>query len=84
MFGVTAGADAHPWQMDIGAAQWTALVLGGALAMWSTPMRLAAERAWSGLGRSRVAEGALVVLAYIACCATMAVGTYNPFIYFHF
>lgn len=64
----------HPWQMDVHAAQWTALVVGAALALWRSPPPL----------RQPLLQAMAGALGLLACAASLAAGTYNPFIYFHF
>lgn len=70
------GADplAHPWQIAVQPAQWTALVIGAALAVWRSPPLL----------RQRLLQTLAGGAALVACAASLAAGTYNPFIYFHF
>ena len=69
-----AAPQAHPWQMAVQAAQWTALAVGGALALWRSPPRL----------HNRLLQTLAGAAALAACAASLAAGTYNPFIYFHF
>ncbi|MEN9868869.1 MAG: hypothetical protein RL748_4459, partial [Pseudomonadota bacterium] len=64
----------HPWQMEVHAQQWCAIVIGSILALWRNPPPL----------RSVLARAAFSALALILCSASLAAGTYNPFIYFHF
>lgn len=64
----------HPWQMDIHAEQWTALIIGAALSL----MRV--QPTIRSLPVKVVASGSALLL----CAANLAGGTYNPFIYFHF
>jgi alginate O-acetyltransferase complex protein AlgI len=75
------GAMAHPWQLDIGPPQWTALAAGCALSMWRPPQRW--NRAASSSIYTALTAGATLV-ALILCGASLAGGTYNPFIYFRF
>ncbi|MES2300261.1 MAG: MBOAT family protein [Pseudomonadota bacterium] len=85
MFGFgSVATQLHPWQMDVGAAQWSTLAIGTILALWSEPLERAMARALPAPLRSFKLKGAAVLVAYLACIATLAVGTYNPFIYFHF
>lgn len=80
LFGLsTADQLAHPWQMDVHGAQWAALAIGGVLALWRAPP--AALSHPMSLQPLRVAAGAL---GLALCAASLAAGTYNPFIYFHF
>jgi alginate O-acetyltransferase complex protein AlgI len=71
-----ASADplAHPWQKAIQPAQWSALAVGLALAVWRTPPAL----------NNRLLQALAGGAALTACAASLAAGTYNPFIYFHF
>jgi alginate O-acetyltransferase complex protein AlgI len=64
----------HPWQMDIQSAQWTAIVVGCVLALWRNPP------AWRPVPLQALASA----LGLLLCAASLAAGTYNPFIYFHF
>jgi len=67
--------------MDVHGAQWAALLIGGALALWRTPPALPAAAAPALRSTLRLAAGAL---GLALCAASLAAGTYNPFIYFHF
>jgi alginate O-acetyltransferase complex protein AlgI len=82
LFGLsTAEPLAHPWQMDVHGAQWAALLIGGVLALWRTPPALPAAVTPALRSTLRLAAGAL---GLALCAASLAAGTYNPFIYFHF
>ncbi|MYM68453.1 MBOAT family protein [Pseudoduganella sp. FT55W] len=75
----TGGAAPHVWRIDIGPAQWTALLIGAALALWRRPASPAGvER------RALPLQMALALAAFVLCGASLAAGTYNPFIYFRF
>lgn len=75
MFGMSnAGPLAHPWQMNIQGTQWLALVLGMGLAVWRNPPSI----------KSTTLQIVACALGLILCAASLAAGTYNPFIYFHF
>jgi alginate O-acetyltransferase complex protein AlgI len=90
MFGNSAsGAQEYAWQAEVGASVATALLVGAILAI-STVGRDA-----SPSGRAAAAQGydtlvmvslryALSGIALILCAASLAAGTYNPFIYFRF
>jgi alginate O-acetyltransferase complex protein AlgI len=90
MFGNSAsGAQEYAWQAEVGASVATALLIGAILAI-STVGRDA-----SPSGRAPAAQGygtlvmvslryALSGIALILCAASLAAGTYNPFIYFRF
>ena len=71
-----AAADplAHPWQLAVQPAQWSALLIGAALAAWRKPPVL----------QQRLLQTLAGGAALVACAASLAAGTYNPFIYFHF
>ncbi len=64
----------HPWQMDVHGAQWSAIIIGGTLALWRNPPGL----------RHPALKTIASALAMVLCSASLAAGTYNPFIYFHF
>lgn len=71
---------AHPWQLDAGWSTVLALAAGLALALPRRDSKAAAPRgAAIALARASLA-GALLVLSV----ASLASGTYNPFIYFRF
>lgn len=63
----------HPWQMDVQGAQWAALCVGSILALWRSPPVIGVR--W---------QVPACALGLILCAASLAAGTYNPFIYFHF
>jgi alginate O-acetyltransferase complex protein AlgI len=65
---------AHPWQMDVHPAQWAAIVIGGGIALLRQPPVL----------RQPLLQALAGGLGLAACAASLAAGTYNPFIYFHF
>lgn len=64
----------HPWQMDVRPQQWCAIIIGGVLALWRNPPVL----------RSTPLRLLASGLGLILCAASLAAGTYNPFIYFNF
>jgi alginate O-acetyltransferase complex protein AlgI len=76
----------HPWQVDVGPAQWTALLLGAAFATWrlssSQPDALPTPAARAPA--ARWLQWPVLLGAYVLCTASIAAGTYNPFIYFRF
>lgn len=77
----SGGIAPHVWRIDIGPAQWTALVIGIALAVWrrpETPANRGIER------RAMPLQMVLAVATLALCAASLAAGTYNPFIYFRF
>ena len=75
MFGMSqADPLAHPWQMNIQGTQWLALVLGTGLAVWRNPPSI----------KSTTLQIVACTIGLILCAASLAAGTYNPFIYFHF
>jgi alginate O-acetyltransferase complex protein AlgI len=92
MFGKAGpGTDIRPWQMDIGAAAAVALIVGALLAVWRRGDDLGLRKpkplprtAWQAFAASPLAQGAVASLAFVLCAASMAAGTYNPFIYFRF
>jgi alginate O-acetyltransferase complex protein AlgI len=77
----TGGPVPHAWRLDIGPAQWTALAIGAALAVWWRPETPAAA---NGTRRALPLQAMLAVAAFVLCSASLAAGTYNPFIYFRF
>lgn len=76
------GPLAHPWRIDVGGAQWSALAIGTLLAVWRTrtdaPATAAPPR-WQF-----AVQLPLALAAFVLCSASLASGTYNPFIYFRF
>lgn len=82
MFGGGAGGGPpHDWRIDIGPVQWSALAIGILLAVWrreqpAQPFHASGWRLGAGM--------AAALLALLLCGATLAAGTYNPFIYFRF
>jgi alginate O-acetyltransferase complex protein AlgI len=80
----------HPWQTDVGPAQWTALLLGAAFATWrlsSTKPNSSSEPAAHAHAHAsawRWVQWPILLGAYVVCTASLAAGTYNPFIYFRF
>jgi len=81
--GAAAGATVppHDWHIDMGPVQWSALAAGVALAVWRLPQP---AQPFAATGWRRVAGMAAALLALVLCGATLAAGTYNPFIYFRF
>lgn len=90
MFGPSdGGVLPHPWEINIGLAQWTALGIGTLLAVWRSPTldagAMGAAQAKTGTSLWQQAlHMALALAAVILCGASLAAGTYNPFIYFRF
>ncbi|MFC0134571.1 membrane-bound O-acyltransferase family protein [Massilia eurypsychrophila] len=81
MFGMQASAVAPlaAWQLSFGSSAAIALVVGSILACWRWPAALPLGRtAW------RAAAPVLVAAGFVLCVASLAAGTYNPFIYFRF
>lgn len=76
MGGSAARAEARPWQVDLGPVELTALVV--ALACALTRGRAA------GLADGRWRHAPLVLAGVALCAASLAGGTYNPFIYYRF
>jgi alginate O-acetyltransferase complex protein AlgI len=75
------GAHLHPWRIDVDAVQWTALAAGTLLAVWRLPEASAPARP----ARWQLAvQLPLALAAFVLCSASLASGTYNPFIYFRF
>ena len=70
---------AHPWQLDLTASAALALAVGLLLAL---PRRLPTLRPSGSLG-VLVRSGAAAALMLLSA-ASLASGTYNPFIYFRF
>ncbi|KRB88917.1 MBOAT family O-acyltransferase [Noviherbaspirillum sp. Root189] len=88
MFG-GASSGAHPWQMDFGAAAAAALITGTLIATWrfsgDMPTQSAAPRKGLQLALSSLPLRAVgAAAAFVLCAASLAAGTYNPFIYFRF
>lgn len=90
MFGGSADETlARAWQMDFGMSAALALCIGALLAVWRTGD---SERASTALGAtswqdhkaSVAARIAFSGTAFLLCVASLAAGTYNPFIYFRF
>ncbi|MES2262028.1 MAG: MBOAT family protein [Pseudomonadota bacterium] len=87
MAGGHGGASPHPWQMDFGASAGVALLAGFLIAAWRfAPTTLPAAgtapvRTHPLLGGAKAAACACALLL---CIASLAAGTYNPFIYFRF
>ncbi|UOD31190.1 MBOAT family protein [Massilia violaceinigra] len=93
MFGAHDGqARLHPWRMDVGHSALLALVVGALLACWRwRAAQASAPDAAGAAPRARlpavlVHGGHAVLTASLAllCIASLAAGTYNPFIYFRF
>jgi alginate O-acetyltransferase complex protein AlgI len=80
------GAPAHPWRIDVGGAQWTALAIGALLAVWRTHAGApgAATMAAAPARWRFAVQLPLALAAFVLCAACLASGTYNPFIYFRF
>jgi alginate O-acetyltransferase complex protein AlgI len=94
MFGNSAsGAVAYPWQADFGPTAATALLIGALLAMWPRNQDAVLQSnsmlwpvAGSGTAGTAIVSVryAAATVAFILCVASLAAGTYNPFIYFRF
>ncbi|MDQ1817503.1 MBOAT family protein [Massilia sp. CCM 9210] len=97
MFGAYDGqALLHTWRLDVPATSLTALVVGIVLACWR--WRTSAAPKDSAAGTHAAAHSVARVPALLAhgghlaltaglallCIASLAAGTYNPFIYFRF
>lgn len=75
----------HPWQMDVQPAQWAAIVAGSVLALWRAPSASPQSALPAPLRLLFPPLQALACgLGLALCAASLAAGTYNPFIYFHF
>ncbi|MDM5178189.1 MBOAT family protein [Massilia sp. DJPM01] len=70
----------HPWRLDVQASSLTALVVGIVLACWR--MRAPAVRMPAVLVHG--GHLAWTTALSLLCIASLAAGTYNPFIYFRF
>lgn len=68
------GPASYPWQIDVHAPQWAALLIGGALALWRDAPSL----------RHPSLRLLANALGLFLCAASLVSGTYNPFIYFRF
>jgi alginate O-acetyltransferase complex protein AlgI len=79
--GTGVAVQPHDWHIDMGPVQWSALAVGIALAVWRLPQP---AQPFVATGWRRVAGMAAALLALVLCGATLAAGTYNPFIYFRF
>lgn len=77
---------AHPWQVDVGPAQWAALLLGAAFSAWrpSLPKSESLPEPATVVSAGHWAQWPVLLAAYVLCTASIAAGTYNPFIYFRF
>ena len=95
MFGFSeAGQEARPWQMDFGPAAALALIVGALLATVRLDGKTFSgedERSVQPLGRQAgnasiwsALRTAALAIGFILCSASLAAGTYNPFIYFRF
>ncbi|ATQ75366.1 membrane-bound O-acyltransferase family protein [Massilia violaceinigra] len=74
----------HTWRLDMQGTSLTALVVGIVLACWR--LRAPAQPAATRMPAVLVHGGHLVWTAALSllCIASLAAGTYNPFIYFRF
>ncbi|RSZ55964.1 MBOAT family protein [Massilia atriviolacea] len=94
MFGGHDGqAYLHPWRMDVGTSALLALAVGSLLACWRRP---GADLPKDGAAHARApgarlpaallqgGQAALTASLALLCVASLAAGTYNPFIYFRF
>jgi alginate O-acetyltransferase complex protein AlgI len=68
----------RPWQMDVDAAAGVALIIGAALSLRRIPNEIRPTVF------SPLLKAATAVTTVIVCVASLAAGTYNPFIYFRF
>lgn len=93
MFGNEAdGVKLRPWQMDFNMTTGVALTVGALIAAWrfhDSRQPESVSGAWPGIGAGmgmplRLARTAAAAAAFILCSASLAAGTYNPFIYFRF
>jgi len=73
--GQAARAEGRPWQVDIGPAELTALLVALACAL---------TRGGAGQIAGRWRHAPLAVAGLALCAASLAGGTYNPFIYYRF
>lgn len=93
MFGLREGTilDPHPWQMDFGPSAMTALAIGIFIAIWrhDPPSNTAVATAGMNITAapllfSKPLRIVLTATGFLLCIASLAAGTYNPFIYFRF
>jgi alginate O-acetyltransferase complex protein AlgI len=87
--GAASGKDAHPVAMLLEPAVMTALVIGTLIAVarpqpsfMDRVTTLATQRA--AVFKFAPARGAMIFIFILLCSASLAAGTYNPFIYFRF
>lgn len=92
MFGGAApDSETRPWNMDFSASTAVALVIGTLIAVWRLSDRSeSSARAdastmgtWNALMQPAL-RVACACAAFVLCVASLAAGTYNPFIYFRF
>lgn len=85
LFGAEGGGELRPWHIYFGLEQGAMLACGLLLALWRGPLPVLslAASAVAPLWRAPL-QGALAVAAFVLCGASLAAGTYNPFIYFRF
>jgi len=81
----SAATPLHAWQMDVAPVQWVAIAIGSVFALWRAPPATL-RSAWPPALRllSAPLQALACVLGLTACAVSLAAGTYNPFIYFHF
>ncbi|RJF98239.1 MBOAT family O-acyltransferase [Noviherbaspirillum saxi] len=88
MFGKASADATHPWQMDFGPAAAVALLAGVLIATWRFPEEKVKGRDVRPRMRTVMSSMPLrvagAVSAFVLCVASLAAGTYNPFIYFRF
>lgn len=82
---VTYGPSVHHWRMNFGANAMAALVLGIAFSLWDfqgLKKIMAAKCTENNLIKCIIVV--VLVFLFILSAASLASGTYNPFIYFRF
>jgi alginate O-acetyltransferase complex protein AlgI len=73
-----------PWQMYFGTSAMLALGVGVLLAVMRTASTASASQPGVKAMLYGTAKPALLALGFALCVASLAAGTYNPFIYFRF
>lgn len=69
-----------PWNINFTSATWVALAIGVVLSVWRKP---AIRQSSSSIPETTL-QVMSVVIGFLLCTASLAAGTYNPFIYFRF
>jgi alginate O-acetyltransferase complex protein AlgI len=97
LFGMnSSGGTAHPLAMHFEPATWAALLVGTLLALRQKPLEplappcgVSPDSRTSKMelfmsGKCLLVRSGLLGALFILCAASLAAGTYNPFIYFRF